>query len=343
MDLHLLALATVSVLVAMLASMLATGFMVDYARRRGMLDHPGQRRSHTMPTPRGGGLGLTMGAALGMAPVLVFTQPALLTVVFLAALFLVALIGWMDDHRDLPAWPRLAIHLVAALLFCVPLILMTGWLLWWLAPLVLAAAWSINLHNFMDGSDGMLGVQLVFVGLLSAGLCTLQGWPDLAMLNLGLSAAATGFLAFNLPPARIFMGDVGSGSAGLLVFMLAALWCREDIAALWPILIVHAVFMTDAGMTLAARMLRGKRWYTAHREHLYQWLVRSGFSHGRTGWLYLIYNLAIVAPLAWLAAREPSIGLWLCVAAYALTMIVWWSARRFCLRRVARRASRAPA
>ncbi|RAP57926.1 glycosyl transferase family 4 [Oleiagrimonas sp. MCCC 1A03011] len=343
MNLHLLVLATVSVLVSMLVAVLVTGFMVDYARRRGMLDHPGQRRSHTLPTPRGGGLGLILGALLGMAPVLWFTLPSMLGAAFLLAALLVACVGWLDDHRNLPALPRLVVHLLAAALFCAYLVVSAGWSFWWLPPMVLVAAWSVNLHNFMDGSDGMLGMQLVFVGWFSAVLCAWQGLPHLAMLNLALSAAATGFLVYNLPPARIFMGDVGSGGAGLLVFMLAALWCREDIAALWTVLILHAVFMVDAGMTLAGRMLRGRRWYTAHCEHLYQWLVRSGFSHGRTGWLYLIYNLAIIAPLAWLSARDPRFAFWICVIAYAVTMLIWWLARRHCLQRVSRRGGHAHA
>ena len=104
------------------------------------------------------------------------------------------------------------------------------------------------------------------------------------------------------------MGDVGSGTAGLLVFMLGALWCADDVHAVWALLILLAAFAIDAGLTLASRMLRGRRWYTAHREHLYQWLVRRGHAHGQTACLYMIYNLLVLAPLAWLAMRWPGRG-----------------------------------
>jgi len=344
MDAYTLGRAALAMYASMLLTAVVTAWMIGFARRRGMLDAPGQRRSHSAPTPRGGGLGLVLGSSAGVWLALSGqVRPPALLGVMLAAGGLVALVGWIDDRRGLPPWPRLLAHLGAVLVFAVVLVPSAHWSWWWLAPLVLAGAWSINLHNFMDGIDGILGLQLVFVGLLGALLCLLDGMRVLATVQLVVSAAASGFLAFNLPPARIFMGDVGSGYAGLLVFMLGALWCANDLHALWPVLAMHAVFVVDASLTLLSRMLRGRRWYTAHREHLYQWLVRSGFSHGTTGCLYLSYNVVLVAPAAWLALRHPDLGPATCAGLYLATTLAWWAGRRYCLRRIARGGLHAPA
>lgn len=329
MDIHTLGKAALATYAALLLSMAVTAWMVAYARGKGMLDEPGARRSHSVPTPRGGGLGLVAGSMLGVALALFGqTRPPALLAAMLVAGLLVAVVGWIDDRRGLPAWPRLITHLAAVTVFCLVLVPAASWSWWWLAPLVLAGAWSINLHNFMDGIDGILGLQLVFTGLLGALLCMLDGMQVLATAQLAVSAAACGFLVFNLPPARIFMGDVGSAYAGLLMFMLAALWCASDPHALWPVLILHAGFIVDASMTLASRIMRGQRWYTAHREHLYQWMVRSGRSHGFTACLYSSYNLVLIAPTAWLALERPAIAPAVCVGVYALSALLWWAGRR---------------
>jgi UDP-N-acetylmuramyl pentapeptide phosphotransferase/UDP-N-acetylglucosamine-1-phosphate transferase len=337
MDMYTFGKAATVTSTALFVAMIVTGFMVGYAHRNGMLDHPGQRRSHRVPTPRGGGLGLVLGALAGVYLALHgMIRPPYALAVLLAAGLLVAFIGWLDDRRGLSPWPRLVTHLVASCAFSLVLVQATGWSPWLLAPLVLAATWSINLHNFMDGIDGILGVQLLFIGLVSAALCLDQGYSILATAHLALSASATGFLVFNLPPARIFMGDVGSGFAGLLVFMLGALWCADELHAVWALLILHAAFATDAGLTLASRMLRGRRWYTAHREHLYQWMVRSGFTHGQTVCLYLIFNVLVLAPLAWLALHAPAFAPWICAATYLVTATTWLLSRTRCLLRIQR-------
>ncbi len=342
MDAYTLQQAGLAVIVSLVVSMAITGYSIGYARRKGMLDHPGQRRSHSAPTPRGGGVGLVAGTLSGLWIVLHGRMhPAYLLGVLMLAGVLVAIVGWCDDRRGLAALPRLLAHFLASAAFVWVLVSVAHASWWWVLPLVGVGAWSINLHNFMDGIDGLLGLQLVFVGLAGMLLCTFSGMPVLAATYLVLSAAATGFLVFNLPPARIFMGDVGSGYAGMLVFMLGSLWWANQPHALWAVLALHAVFVTDATLTLLTRMRQGRRWYTAHREHLYQYLVRSGLSHGITGCLYLSYNIVVVAPLAWLALERPAMGPYVVVFLYTATAATWWLARRHCMRKVTRRHERA--
>ncbi|BFI96174.1 MAG: glycosyltransferase family 4 protein [Rhodanobacter sp.] len=308
---------------------------IAYAHRRGMLDRPGQRRSHSVPTPRGGGIGIVLAGLVCLPGALLGTTmpwPPATVAGLLAALLLVALAGWWDDHRSLPILPRFGAQSLAVLLFDAAMAA-DGMSWWWLPPILLAGTWSINLHNFMDGIDGLLAQQGMFVGAGLALLAHGAGQPALALATVCLAMACFGFWCLNRSPARIFMGDVGSGSVGLLIFAGTAMLWRADAALLWPALILSSAFVTDASLTLATRFLRGRRWYSAHREHLYQWLIRRGLSHARGGALYMAWNLLLAAPLTWLAFSHPSRALPITMATYVAAAGLWLLLKRRCLRR----------
>jgi UDP-N-acetylmuramyl pentapeptide phosphotransferase/UDP-N-acetylglucosamine-1-phosphate transferase len=129
------------------------------------------------------------------------------------------------------------------------------------------------------------------------------------------------------------MGDVGSGSLGLLIFALSAMLWRVQTPLLWPCLILSSAFVTDASLTLLNRMVRGRRWYTAHREHLYQWIVRRGCTHAVGAAWYVGWNLLVAAPLAALAFKRPGMGLLACIVTYAVAAVVWLAAKRRLIRR----------
>jgi UDP-N-acetylmuramyl pentapeptide phosphotransferase/UDP-N-acetylglucosamine-1-phosphate transferase len=249
-----------------------------------------------------------------------------------AALVLVALAGWWDDHRSLPVLPRLAAQLLAVGLFSLSL-LATGLSWWWLPVLLIGGAWSINLHNFMDGIDGLLAQQAIFVGAGLAVLAWAAAQPALAVAAAAFAASALGFWCYNRPPARIFMGDVGSGSVGLLIFAFSVMLWHVERALLWPALILSSAFVADASLTLLTRMWRGRRWYTAHREHLYQWMVRRGGTHARTGAAYMGWNLLIAAPLTWLAWSHLRMALPITITVYLGAAVAWLALKRRCLRR----------
>ncbi|MBA2078489.1 glycosyl transferase family 4 [Rhodanobacter sp. PCA2] len=322
-------------LLSFLIAWLSARAAIAYAHRRGMLDRPGQRRSHTVPTPRGGGIGIVVagmvclpGALLGAGEL----WPAVVVAAVVAGLSLVALAGWWDDHRSLPILPRLGAQLLAVLLFAAALAA-TGMSWWWLPALLLAGAWSVNLHNFMDGIDGLLAQQAMFVAAGLAGLAWAAGQPALALAAGCFATASLGFWCLNRPPARIFMGDVGSGSAGFLIFAFSVLLWRVDAQLLWPALILSSAFVADASLTLLSRFLRGRRWYTAHREHLYQWLVRRGRTHAGGGVIYMTWNLLFAAPSAWLAWSHPGAGWMVTMAVYMAAAAIWLLLKRRCLRR----------
>jgi len=330
-----LAPIALAILIAFLIALGVVRAAIAYAHRRGMYDQPGQRRSHQIPTPRGGGIGIIVSVLVTLPACLLYVQPAwprTIAMALLVAVLLVAWIGWWDDHRPLPALPRFGVQILAAALFSAALIASgLSWL--WLPLLVLAGAWSINLHNFMDGIDGLLAQQGIFVACGLALLAALAGQTALAAASAGVAAACLGFWCYNRSPARIFMGDVGSGSIGLLLFALTAMLWRLEAGLLWPALILSSAFVTDATLTLLNRILGGRRWYTAHREHLYQWIVRKGHKHAAGAAWYGGWNLLVALPLAILAWKRPGMGLLACVVAYATAAVVWLMVKRRMIRR----------
>ncbi len=338
--------------VTLALSATCTRLGIAYALRRSLLDLPGQRRSHSAPTPRGGGIGIVAGAVLVVALMAIRADMPhrFIALALLAAIVVVAIVGWIDDHSGLRARTRFATHcLAAALLLATPVALFgflapvprLGALLLYAMAVVLpgfAIVWSINLHNFMDGIDGLLTCQVVFVMAVLAVAFALAGQPAVAGYVGLLAMAAFGFLPFNFPRARIFMGDVGSGVLGLLVAVVVAWQMLTPAIALGSGLVLCSAFVTDATCTLLSRMLRGRRWYSAHREHLYQWLVRSGRSHARVVALYMGWNLLIVLPAVYWMNRTPlphaPSGIGIAGAVYALAVTVWWFGKRWCLIRV---------
>lgn len=321
--------------VAWLVAYVVVRLAIAYAYRRGMLDQPGQRRSHERPTPRGGGIGVVLAVLATMPWALrLGASPTgwLLVAAIMAGWVLVAAVGWWDDHAALPVWPRLTVQALGCLLLAGALIA-TGAPSGWLPLLLIAGVGSINLHNFMDGIDGLLAQQAIFVFAAMTGLGLADG--DLAGAAAGAVAAAAcaGFWVFNRPPARVFMGDVGSGALGFLVFALAARAWQREPASLAPLAVLSSTFVVDAGLTLAVRIWRGRRWYSAHREHLYQWLVRRGATHRQAAGAYLGWNLLVCAPLAWFAHGGVWQGWMGCIAAYGLGAATWMGLKRRCLRR----------
>jgi len=262
---------------------------------------------------------------------------------------LVAMIGWIDDHRPLSARLRLFVHFLAAAIvvhssigvsaiggsssgISPPWTWHVTWVVWF------AVVWSINLHNFMDGINGILSAQALFVFGSLVLLASIGGFPSYyILLPLVFAAAVLGFLPYNFPQARIFMGDVGSGVVGLAVAI--AILSEGRALAAGTGFVLCSAFVTDATCTLLSRMLRGRRWYSAHREHLYQWLVRAGLSHAKVVALYMGWNLLIALPVALWMTRTTQLSMpseiVLAISVYGLAIATWCFGKRWCLRRIA--------
>lgn len=279
-----------------------------YALARSVLDVPNARSSHTVPTPRGGGVAIVL-AFLAALPVLVLLGSLELPAMWalLGAGSLIAILGFLDDHGHVAARWRLLGHFVCAawVLFWLegtPSVMLMGFQLTsgWLGfgLLGLGLVWLLNLYNFMDGIDGIAAVQAISVCLGGALLYALLGYQSEALAPLVLAAAVLGFLCWNFPPARIFMGDAGSGFLGLMLGGLAlqAAWIASEL--FWAWLILLGVFIVDATWTLVHRLIRRERLYEAHRSHAYQFASRHYGAHLPVTLAVLIFNVVWLAPLA---------------------------------------------
>lgn len=306
-------------LAALLLAWVLTGVLRRYALSRSLMDVPNNRSSHTAPTPRGGGVAIVVTFLLGLAYLAWQDLIASSTAIALwGAGAWIAVIGFWDDHGHIPARWRLLAHLLGAI-----------WAVAWLggAPpiewagssyslgiagsviAVVGLIWLLNLYNFMDGIDGIASVEAISACLGGMVLCLLVSPSDLMLPLALLLAAVAGFLIWNFPPARIFMGDAGSGFLGMAlgVFMLAA--GHHEPRWLWCWLILLAVFIVDATWTLARRLLRRERVYEAHRSHAYQHATRRAGRHLPVTLGVAAINVFWLLPLAVLVALS-AIPVW---------------------------------
>jgi len=309
--LALLALALVSAVLTWLAR--------RYALRRQLLDHPGERRSHHVATPRGGGIAIVVTALVGLAAgALLYPAAAAHLAIFAAGLVLVAGIGWWDDHRPLPAVRRLLVHMLASVLLAGLVWQATGNALQAVLLFLVATA-LVNLWNFMDGINGIAS-GYALVGALS--LAAVMPMP-FALLAVVVAAGCLGFLPFNFPRARIFMGDVGSGALGYLMAALAGLASVVTSIHWLALLIPLSAFIVDAGFTLSSRMLSGQRWMEPHTQHVYQRAVKAGWSHTQVTGVYILLGLVGAAVLALSVRLVPLQQAGLALAWGALLACLW--------------------
>ena len=311
----------VSLIAGLIAFVAAWGATVLVRRallRRDVLDRPNERSSHARPVPRGGGIAM-IGVAWTAWLVLAATDGSLATLwPLLAAAFGLALLSFYDDLRNLPAGPRFAAHALAVALGVVVLLPPDALLFGGALPPVLdrlalglAWLWFVELTNFMDGIDGITGVETIAVGIGTALVVLVLGSGGTAPYATALAGAAAGFLVLNWHPARIFLGDVGSVPLGyMLGGLLAWLSCVEGLW--WLVLLLPLYYWGDATTTLAMRAFRGEKVWRAHRSHAYQVAVQAGRSHAAVSGMIALLNLGLVA-LA-LGTALGLIGPWVALA-----------------------------
>lgn len=296
------------------ASLVMTWLLRRYAIASSLMDMPNVRSSHSVPTPRGGGVAIVLSFLIAI-PLLAYWGALQWSGAWsiLGAGLLVAAVGFLDDHGHIAARWRLVAHFSAA-----------AWALAWMGGMppmqvagevfdlswaghilaVLYLVWMLNLYNFMDGIDGIASVEAVCACLGACLVYWLMGQQELMITPLLLVVAVIGFLYWNFPPARIFMGDAGSGFLGLILAILSLQAAWVDPGFLWVWLILLGVFIVDATFTLGRRLLRGDKVYEAHRSHAYQFASRL---YGR----HLPVTLAVVAiNVFWLIPVAVCVAWW---------------------------------
>lgn len=275
--------------VVIVLSLGLTEWLRRYALARKIIDVPNARSSHSVPTPRGGGVAIVLVFLLCL-PFLGWMQfvPPVTFVAVSGAGAMIAVIGYIDDHGHVAARWRLLGHFAAAVwalawLGGLPAIevfgaeIDLGWAGYLVSALFLV--WMLNLYNFMDGIDALASIEAIGVCVGLALLYWLSGFEGMIWLPLMLACATAGFLFWNFPPARIFMGDAGSGFLGMVlgIFSINAAWASPKL--FWATLILLGVFIVDATFTLVRRCLRGDKVYEAHRSHAYQFAARHFGAH----------------------------------------------------------------
>lgn len=303
------------------ASLLLTEFIRRYSLKSNLLDTPNERSSHSIAIPRGGGLAIVVCflAVVGFSDLI----PNDIVFALLGSGILIAAVGFWDDQGHIPAKWRLLSHFVAAF-----------WVLFWLGEIpdfqffdftinagwagIVAVAfllvWILNLFNFMDGIDGIAASETIFIACGGAYFSWLNGYESLTFISLVLASSTMGFLILNWSPAKIFMGDVGSGFLGLMLGIIAYANILEG-SAVWIWLILFAVFLIDSGITLIRRIINGDKWYEAHCSHAYQHAARK-WGHEKVTISVIIINLFWLFPLAVFSHLKQDLGLWITLLAF---------------------------
>lgn len=311
-------------------SFLLTGEIRRLALSRELLDIPNHRSSHSQPIPRGGGVAIVIAFTLGLVGCFFLDWVSGRQLAAMAGGGLVvAAIGFADDCRHVPARWRLLVHFLAVGfgLYCQggPGIFGDyGWFGY--AGAVVALVWLLNLFNFMDGIDGLAAMEASTVAggaIVLLFFCSVQG-NETRLLAI-FCAASAGFLVWNWPPAKIFMGDAGSGFLGYMLGMLAVRSSISEALSPWVWVILLAFFIVDATVTLVSRIVAGEAWAEAHCSHAYQSAARRYRSHKTVTLGALAINVFWLLPLAGMTMMRRDLG-WL-FAVVALTPLLVWVLR----------------
>jgi UDP-N-acetylmuramyl pentapeptide phosphotransferase/UDP-N-acetylglucosamine-1-phosphate transferase len=311
---------------AFATALLLTRYLCHPGARLRILDYPNERSLHARPTPRTGGLAI-LAAIYGATVPLALAWPTIIVAAIAGGGLLIATISFLDDRFTLSAGTRMLAHVAAAMLLLTSGLdlsdlslpgLHVAWPVAIGAPLsIFFVVWMVNLYNFMDGMDGLAGGMAV-IGFSSFALFGMfAGNMPFVAVSLAVAAAAGGFLVFNFPPARIFMGDAGSSLLGFLAAALAVWGERDGIVPLWAALLIFSPFIVDASTTLLRRAWQREKLWQAHKRHYYQRLVQLGWGHKKTVlWEYALM-LACAGSALWATQQTPPMQ-WFILAFWAI-------------------------
>ncbi len=319
-------------LFAFFLSVVLTGFIRRYALAQNVMDIPNHRSAHAVPTPRGGGVGfvMTLLIAIPCMHAYGFLTPEGSLALMSAGVF-VATLGFLDDHGYLNIGLRLLGHAVASVLALYwmkgfPSLVVCGYSLPHGGIMNIFGffyfLWMINLYNFMDGMDGLAASEAACVCLSAALIYWLCGDTGLVVLPLVLAASVLGFLMWNWPPARIFMGDAGSGFLGFIIAVLSLQATHMYPHLFWSWLILLGVFIVDASYTILRRAYQREKIYEAHSRHAYQCAGRYLKSHLHVTLSVIAINLCWLTPIAILVGLNHLNGVLGLIVAYVPLLVL---------------------
>jgi Fuc2NAc and GlcNAc transferase len=321
-------------IVSVLISIAFTGAYRLLALRANFFDLPVARSAHSSPVPVGGGVVIFFLILLTILFLFASGKLSVGQFMALSASSIIAIVGFVDDIKELKIKWRIYPQLFASI-----------WAVWWIGGVpeinfytwtvsqqwllnflgVIGIVWLVNLYNFMDGIDGLAASELAFVNVMSLLFVINNSDSAFSILSLVSLGAALGFLVWNWSPAKIFMGDVGSGFIGFMLGVIAIMSIQQQAMTVWTWLILLAVFVVDATLTLLRRFAARQKWYQGHASHAYQKAAKRLNSHRKVTTAIMLINIFWLAPLAYLSVLYPKLGITLAIAAIVpLILLATW-------------------
>jgi glycosyltransferase WbpL len=321
-------------LVTFLFSLGLTSLVKKYAVKNAVIDIPNERSSHTQPTPRGGGIAVSIPIMISIVGLYLFHLISFpIFIGMLISSLIITIVGWLDDHKHIIFYWRVIFYSIASIwmiswvgsldaisigLIRIPLPYILGYIVTFFGLL-----WLTNLYNFMDGTDGLAALQGICAGLFGGVLMLVEGETGLAIVCFIIVSSCLGFLYWNWPPAKIFMGDIGSC---LLGFIFGSLALISDVTgtvsvSIWCILL--SVFICDATFTLLKRIICREKWYDAHCSHAYQRLVQMGITHKQLAVAFFILNTILIWPMSYAAYTMPFHAVYISIGIIVLMLMLW--------------------
>lgn len=310
-----------------------------YTEKNLIIDVPNERSSHNTPTPRGGGLAFVLVFLITIFCLMITHMlNNNLTIALIGGGLLVAICGWIDDKKGISIKSRIICHFIAGF-----------WALYWVGGFpslcfnstglylggwgsviaLFIIVWMINLYNFMDGIDGFASSEAIIVSITTA-ILFLRRSQELTLVCLVLGVSVAGFLVWNWPPAKIFMGDVGSGFLGFVIAVVMIFSENTGALSVFAWIILLSVFIIDATLTLLKRIIRKEKWYEAHRSHVYQLATQVGYTHRQVTFAVIIINIILALISAHLFySREWSIAI-VSIIIFVLSLLQIILQHKFC-------------
>lgn len=311
-----------------LTSLFLTRKILYYATNKKILDYPGLRSLHETPTPRGGGISIVVSVLISLILLWIGEYISDREIIaFMSSGILVFVTGLLDDIKTLPTLAKGISYFAAAMLGIFMLsneapagsIIGVLYMLFW----SIVITWLINLYNFMDGSDGLAGLHTILVSFSICVISYLSGVNFLFYLMVIIAASTSGFLYYNYPPAKIFMGDAGSCFVGL-IFGLCAFYCHvNNLVPIEIWLILLSIFICDTSLTLLMRFCIGRKWYAAHREHAYQKVILMKDSHEDVLFFLVAIYILLILPILGLSIYFEHFSWLFVMICYGILTAIW--------------------
>ncbi len=306
-------------------SLIFTRYIIIFAKAKNIVDIPNDRSSHAVTTPRGGGLSISL--SLITCLLFIITTHNNIPNYFLLFTFcivVISIIGIIDDLKGLSIKIRGLIYVLISSVFITVVLNNNSNEIYFAFLLIIFLTWFINMYNFMDGADGISSIQAITCALPVGVIFSIINQNTLALFCYSMAASSVGFLIWNWPQAKIFMGDVGSCVIGFVFGCLMIVTYLFDYFSLYIWFILLSFFIVDSLLTLIMRILTREKWYMAHRSHSYQRILQIGFTHTRLASIFIIYTLLIQWPAVFIVYRMPEIGVYITSAIYIILVYVWY-------------------